>query len=347
MRNREFLMLAKDFSNEVSIASWYVSEKLDGMRCFWDGGITRGMWCDQIDFANTEKHHVRIVRPKSTGLWSRYGHPIMAPDWWIASLPSIPLDGELYAGRGKFQYVMSACKKYSPDDSEWRSIRYHVFDSPHYESVFMDGRINQPNFRKTFADLDLAKWPHLGPGEFESVYRFLQCSIEPRHSVIEIVPQHQLHFAANQAEQEVQDLLLMITQQGGEGLILRHPTAGWEPYRSNRMLKVKKLYKESGVVVGYTWGRETDRGSKLRGMMGALIIRWRDKVFEISGFTDQERTLEYDNGSGSAAGAWEPGMQIVNPTIGNPMFPLGRTINFIYRELTDAGIPKEARYCRT
>ena len=44
MTRREFLQLAKSYNPEKNkIAGWYLSEKLDGTRCFWDGGITRGM----------------------------------------------------------------------------------------------------------------------------------------------------------------------------------------------------------------------------------------------------------------------------------------------------------------
>jgi ATP-dependent DNA ligase len=41
MAKREFLMLAHKHEGQ-NILGWLYSEKLDGMRCFWDGGITRG-----------------------------------------------------------------------------------------------------------------------------------------------------------------------------------------------------------------------------------------------------------------------------------------------------------------
>ena len=33
------------------------------------------------------------------------GKPIVAPHWFIESMPSIALDGELWAGRGEFNHV--------------------------------------------------------------------------------------------------------------------------------------------------------------------------------------------------------------------------------------------------
>ena len=42
--NREFVQLAQVYDpKKHGIAGWFVSEKLDGMRCLWDGGITRGL----------------------------------------------------------------------------------------------------------------------------------------------------------------------------------------------------------------------------------------------------------------------------------------------------------------
>ena len=73
------------------IGGWLMSEKLDGFRFIWDGGITRGMRADSISWANTTKDKT----PKyATGLWTRYHKPIYAPKWWLDQLPEIPLDGE-------------------------------------------------------------------------------------------------------------------------------------------------------------------------------------------------------------------------------------------------------------
>ena len=44
MSRREFLMLAHKFNpKKHRIGGWYMSEKLDGMRCWWDSGVTRGI----------------------------------------------------------------------------------------------------------------------------------------------------------------------------------------------------------------------------------------------------------------------------------------------------------------
>ena len=118
---REFLQLADHYDpHKHDVAGWFVSEKLDGTRCFWDGGITRGLPTEQVPWASiidpkTGQKKAKI-KPLSTGLWSRYGNPIMAPDWWLNQLPCCPLDGELWAGRGKFQLCRSICGGDTPDE---------------------------------------------------------------------------------------------------------------------------------------------------------------------------------------------------------------------------------------
>ena len=51
---REYVQLAHVFdSKKHSPAGWYASEKLDGQRAWWDGGVSRGMPAAQVPYANT------------------------------------------------------------------------------------------------------------------------------------------------------------------------------------------------------------------------------------------------------------------------------------------------------
>src|SRR4051812_34623257 len=65
------LLLAHTWENDVDLTGWWMSEKLDGVRAYWDG----------------------------KKLWSRLGNEFLAPDWFTAPLPAFPLDGELWGGR--------------------------------------------------------------------------------------------------------------------------------------------------------------------------------------------------------------------------------------------------------
>ena len=301
---REFLMLAHNFEEEKhSIGGWFMSEKLDGMRAFWDGGLTRGKYATDVEWANTEKH-TRYLRPVvCTGLWSRYGQVIHAPDWFLDDLPNYTLDGELYAGRGNFQKVMSTCKQLNPND-DWKLIHYKVFDRPALRNVLQPGKVNNVNFKKVFKGYDE------GPGQmtFRSVLHNMDSG-----KYWNYCHQVSLPYAQDKALEVVEDRLREISAMGGEGLMLRKSESEWTPMRTWNLLKVKPVRFGSAVIVGWTEGK-----GKYKGMVGALKVRWEGKEFELSGMSDEERIIGYLKGE----------------------------VGFKYRELTDSGIPKEARYVR-
>jgi DNA ligase-1 len=96
------LMHAKLWPSGLDPQPYLVSEKLDGVRAFWDGQKLR----------------------------FRSGLPISAPDWFTAGLPKSPLDGELWLGRGRFDELSGTVRKKLPVEAEWRALRYMVFDLP-------------------------------------------------------------------------------------------------------------------------------------------------------------------------------------------------------------------------
>lgn len=89
-------MLASVFDGR-RVTGWLASEKLDGWRAVWDGRVLR----------------------------SRSGADLRAPAWWTADLPTVPLDGELWMGRGTLRDLQSALAT-----GRWASVRFMVFDSP-------------------------------------------------------------------------------------------------------------------------------------------------------------------------------------------------------------------------
>ena len=132
MAKREFLMLAHTYKpKKYGVGGWFLSEKLDGMRAYWDGGISRGILKSDVPWANTAKDERYIEPPIATGLWSRYGNVIHAPDWWLDKLPAIPLDGELYIPEAR-QRLMSIVKDTTPGTG-WQDVKYYVFDMPAYD----------------------------------------------------------------------------------------------------------------------------------------------------------------------------------------------------------------------
>ncbi len=356
--NREFLQLAHKLDSETHIGGWMWSQKLDGQRCLWDGGLTRGMPCSEIPFANTSKHERLLAPPVSTGLWSRYGQPIRAPEKFLDRLPRLILDGELYCGRGNFQDVESTVKKFNPVESEWDKIKFHVFDSPPVSSVFCDGKINNPNFKKEFYGIvpwvkHLATYDNLVRHfdnfiQFEFVYKVLEEIVETHHTVygeqavVELVRQERLPFAQELAIAKAEIELEREVGLGGEGLMIRKPEAFYLPKRVHDMLKMKRLEDSEGTIIGFVTGRRTDLGSKLRGKIGAVVLKWGNVVFELSGFTDAEREFATDEGR---SWAWD-NPETKTTEFQGKHFRIGDQVTFRYRELTRDGIPKEGRYWR-
>ncbi len=149
-------------------------------------------------------------------------------------------------------------------------------------------------------------------------------------------------MAQKYAKQFLMAKLDEITDEGGEGIVVRHPDMPYLCERTNWVLKMKKYLDAEGIVIGYTAGRE----GKLRGLMGNLILRLENgRDLEISGFTDAERQLKIEDLK-DANWAWDnPGVQCPDD-ISAVQFPLGTKVTFRYRDLTNDDIPVEAHYHR-
>jgi DNA ligase-1 len=101
------LLLAERWDNDLNLAGWWMSEKLDGFRAYWDGKM----------------------------FISRLGNAIHAPDWFAAGLPDVPLDGELWLGRKAFQRTSSIVRRQDRSD-HWKEVRFVVFDAPAVDDAF-------------------------------------------------------------------------------------------------------------------------------------------------------------------------------------------------------------------
>lgn len=95
-------MLASRTSGDIDVASYLVSEKLDGVRARWDG----------------------------RALWTRSGNRINVPAAFTRGWPVQPIEGELWLGRGRFQEISDLVRALQPDASAWREVRFMAFDLP-------------------------------------------------------------------------------------------------------------------------------------------------------------------------------------------------------------------------
>ena len=378
LARREFLLLAKTLKlDQHNLKGWYWSEKLDGTRAFWDGGITRGLPTDTVPWANIMNpktgERKKKIKPIATGFWSRYGNPIMAPDWFLNKLPCCPLDGELWAGRGKFQLCRSICAGDEPD-SRFDQIQFAVFDSPPLPAIFRDGEIKNANFHLQIYAKHIKDWFQRQEQEstiFEDFQSFGDADIQFGHRLDwleETLPNEGRIFAVPQFQfgddwkQQIEVELEKILDLGGEGLIIRAPNGLWEPKRLETMLKYKPFEDAEATITGLVAGRRGLTGRML-GKIGALVCETRIRPsrqyiqFEVgSGLTMEQRTLPPKMASWAKEHPGEviPVWDLHNGDSGwsdddiviNETFSLRDRITFKYRELSDGGIPKDGRYWR-
>jgi hypothetical protein len=350
-------MLAHPFKKEKhSPAGMFVSEKLDGHRAIVIPG-TRGLLKKNVPFANLydAKRHDQVC----SGVWSRYGNVIPAPDSWLDDLPQTFLDGELWLGRNTRQKLASIIKQLVPDEDDWDDVEFYAFDMPSPEKFFANRYINLTNFPDKTLSGCLEWWEGLNTKldyrpkpatQFQSTVILLERYCSGRAIAHK---QFQLAYQRTGASEQLDIIAEKVEAKEGEGLILRDPASIWVTERSWKNLKVKKLKDAEGIVLGYTTGKETEKGSKLLGLMGALILNFEGRRFELSGFTNAERALGWTQGECRAEATatpteWaqaHPGKEVPE-WIEAPEFPRGSSVTFKYRDLTVDELPNEARYWR-
>lgn len=347
---REFLMLAQTYKDgKFPTKGQMASEKMDGIRALWDGGISRGLLKRDVPWANNDKDERYVNEVYATGLWTRYGNVLHAPDWFLDQLPDYPLDGEMFADRRSWQLLSSVIKRLIPEDYAWRKVTYNVFDVPPYAAIFTTGLVNNPNFVKQFDVNEMIAWARprikVNPRyrNFAAVTEFLQ--EEYGSGLYENV--RPVEQTLVESTEHMMEMFGHVLDLGGEGLIVRNPKSYWEPKRSAQQFKLKADEDDEGTVVGYIWGEETDKGSKLLGMLGALILDYKGKRLKLSGFTNAEREMTpiASDPNTLQEGYYFPGQQVSNQW-SSLHFPIGSQVTFKFRELSDDGIPKEARYLR-
>ncbi len=101
------VLLAHKWETEHDPTGWWMSEKLDGIRAYWDGET----------------------------FVSRLGNRFFAPDWFVEDLPADTLDGELWVGRKMFQKTTSIVRSGAAGE-EWKTVQYVVFDAPNAKGGF-------------------------------------------------------------------------------------------------------------------------------------------------------------------------------------------------------------------
>ncbi len=94
------LLLLKTYKDQDT-TNWVMSEKLDGIRAYWDG----------------------------KNLLTRNGKKINAPQWFTKDYPKFELDGELWTKRGDFENISSIVRDKIPGQ-DWSKIKHYIFEVP-------------------------------------------------------------------------------------------------------------------------------------------------------------------------------------------------------------------------
>jgi DNA ligase-1 len=217
------LLLAHSWDNEQELTGWWMSEKLDGVRAYWNG----------------------------SQFLSRQGNLLHAPSWFTRGLPSIPLDGELWIDRKRFQQTVSIVRRQDAGEL-WKSVSYVVFDAPE-------------------------------PGlPFEVRRREISKAVrEDRCPYVRI-----LYQAPCEGVDHLHTELSRIESLGGEGLMLRQPGSLYESGRSHTLLKVKTFHDSEARVVEHLPG-----AGRHKGRLGALLVEMPDGTrFSVgTGLSDAQR----------------------------------------------------------
>lgn len=201
--------LATVYAGQVDPGRCLVSEKYDGVRALWDGECLR----------------------------HRSGRRVAAPAGFVAALPPVPLDGELWLGRGRFDALSAIVRKAMPRPGEWAGVRYMVFELPG------------------------------AAGSFATRSQRLE-------AIVAAAGSPQLRMAAQERVDDaaaLQRRLDAVVAGGGEGLMLHVASAPWAAGRSDALLKLKPHLDAEAVVVGHRAG-----AGKYAGQCGALDVEAPD-----------------------------------------------------------------------
>ncbi|WP_052736092.1 DNA ligase [Aquincola tertiaricarbonis] len=218
------MVLAREFRAGDHPAGHLVSEKYDGVRAQWDG---------------------QALRFRGGGL-------VAAPAAFTARLPAVPLDGELWLGRGRFDALSGLVRQARPDDAGWQALRYMVFELPGGAGSFEQRAAEIDRLARAVAWPQLVAVPHERIAEPAALMRRL-------------------------AE---------VTRAGGEGLMLHRADAPYVTGRTDVLLKLKPEQDAEAQVIGHRPGQ-----GRHAGRLGALQVRTPEGiVFEIgTGLTDAQR----------------------------------------------------------
>jgi len=139
--DRPNLLLLKTYSKDINVTGWYMSEKLDGIRAYWDG-----------------KNFI-----------SRGGNIFTAPAFFTKGFPKFKLDGELWSRRADFENISSIVStskidlSMKPLEFRWKQLTFNVFEVPEAKGNLLQrlSKVKETKYLKLIKQIKVKNIKHL------------------------------------------------------------------------------------------------------------------------------------------------------------------------------------------
>lgn len=222
------------------------------------------------------------------------------PDWFIQAMPkNVVLDGELWTKRDDFNTCgIFRKKKVVAGEWEQHNVKYKIFDMP----------LNKKRFEDRMTDLE----------------QLIKKQTKLINTNISTIPYNPLSITQQikiKSKKHLDDMFRAIILDKGEGLMLRESGSMYEQKRSSTLLKIKPVYDDECIIVGYNPG--TGKYTGKLGSFKCVLVKNKNVSFKLSGMNDEIRT-NYET-----------------------THPIGTVVTFQYNELNSkTGAPRFGRYLR-
>lgn len=292
-------MLAKEYTEGMKAPrgtndynppeGWYKSEKLDGYR------------------AQTDNEDDTIK--------SRNGKIYNCPKWFMDAMHIdgvvVNMDGELFAGRDKFQQ-MGVVRKKVPIDEEWYNIKFYVFDLPDLMEPF------KVRYQKLVEIVETLQTNWSNYQSQNSELTNISCPVVLcEHTLVDSIDDMKCFYKS-------------VLDSGGEGIMLNDPDAMYEGKRSNGLLKYKPSFDMEAKIKGYK-----DGTGKYKGKLGAFVCQPL-KNCDTYHMVDEVEAHEF------ATSGMDDSVRESYLTT----HPIGTIITIQCSGFTNSGKPRFARYLR-
>ena len=104
------IQLATKYQQDIDVTEYLVSEKLDGVRGYWDG----------------------------SNMLTRSGRKVALPPSFTLGFPHTAIDGELWLGHNRFEDISALVRRKQVPDKEWQEVKFMMFDLPRHSGPFIE-----------------------------------------------------------------------------------------------------------------------------------------------------------------------------------------------------------------